>query len=82
MRPAATRTIEISGMSGDPCVQKVIVALNRVSGVCIESVQVGRAVIGCVFPAAFVAACGAICYAGYRARERPAPIVPLGRRTA
>jgi copper chaperone CopZ len=82
MRPAATRTIEIGGMSGDPCVQKVIVALNRVSGVRIESIQVGRAVIDCAFPAAFVAACGAICYAGYRARERPAPIVPVGRLTA
>lgn len=64
----ATRTLDINGMSGDTCVQKVTGALKGVHGVTTQSVKVGSATIsadkvGCD------AACSAIDKAGYKAHE-------------
>lgn len=62
-----TRTLEISGMTGDVCVQKVTAALREVRGVSIQSVKVGRAVIS-ADQAGCVASCVATGSAGYTAR--------------
>lgn len=63
-----TRTLEIDGMSGDACVNKVSGALKAVAGVETKSVSVGSATIksdkaGCD------AACAGIKKAGYSAHE-------------
>jgi copper chaperone CopZ len=63
-----TRTILIEGMTSDACVQKVTAALKRVSGITIEAVRVGEAVIVCTYPAALSGARASILYAGYRAQ--------------
>ena len=61
--------IAIDGMSGESSVLVVCAALKSVSGIRTESVEVGRATIGCASPAAFRSACAAIHYAGFGARE-------------
>lgn len=61
-------TLEIDGMSGDACVQKVKGALKDVSGVTTQSVKVGSATIG-ANQTGCDAACSAISGAGYKARE-------------
>ena len=63
-----TRTLEIGGMSGDACVEKVTGALKDVNGVETHSVKVGSANIksdkaGCE------AACAGIKHAGFTAHE-------------
>jgi len=67
------KTIEISGMTGDECVQKVVAALKAVSGVQIDAVQVGKATVVCNYPLAIEAACKAITSAGYKARALGVP---------
>lgn len=64
----AGRTLEIDGMSGDACVQKVTGALKGVQGVETHSVEVGTAKIG-ADQAGCNAACAAIGIAGFKARE-------------
>ncbi len=63
-----TRTILIEGMTSDACVQKVTAALKRVSGISVEAVRLGEAVIVCTYPAALSGARASILYAGYRAQ--------------
>lgn len=65
----ASRTLEIDGMSGDACVQKVTGALKGLQGVTTESVKVGQATIG-ADPAGCNTACAAIEKAGYKAHEK------------
>jgi copper chaperone CopZ len=60
------RTITITGMTGDDCVQKVRAALRNVSGVTTENVTVGQATITCGYAAAYGSACTAITSAGFR----------------
>jgi copper chaperone CopZ len=63
-----TRTLEIDGMSGDACVQKVTGALKGVSGVTTQSVKVGSANIG-ANQNGCEAACTAINAAGFKAHQ-------------
>ncbi|MFN0131392.1 MAG: heavy-metal-associated domain-containing protein [Phycisphaerales bacterium] len=68
MATKTARTLEIDGMTGDTCVQKVTGALKDVENVTTKSVKVGSAAIdadqvGCA------AACSAIGKAGHPARE-------------
>jgi copper chaperone CopZ len=63
-----TRTIEIDGMTGDACVQKVTGALKGVHGVTTQSVKVGCATIG-ADQTGCNAACSAIGNAGFKSRE-------------
>ena len=63
-----TRTLEIKGMTGDACVQKVTGALKGVRGVFTKSVNVGTATIG-ADQSACDAACVAIGTAGFSAQE-------------
>jgi copper chaperone CopZ len=65
-----TRTLEIKGMTGDSCVQKVTGALKGVKGVFTKSVNVGTATIG-ADKSACEAACQAIGTAGFTAHEGP-----------
>lgn len=65
-----TRTLEIKGMTGDACVQKVTGALKSVQGVFTKSVKVGTATIG-ADKSACDAACVAIGTAGFTANEGP-----------
>lgn len=67
-----TRNIEIDGMTGDACVQKVSIALKGLRNVSTQSVKVGSAHLntddeGCKN------ACAAITSAGYKAREQSNP---------
>lgn len=62
------RNLEIDGMSGDACVQKVTGALKGVHGVSTQSVKVGGARIQ-ADQAGCTAACAAIDSAGYKVRE-------------
>ncbi len=62
------RTLEIDGMSGDACVQKVTGALKGVHGVSTQSVKVGGAKIQ-ADQAGCAAACAAIGSAGFKVRE-------------
>lgn len=62
------RTLQIDGMTGDVCVQKVTSALKGVPGVETQSVKVGSASIG-ADQAGCDAACAAIGTAGFKARE-------------
>lgn len=64
----STRTLEIEGMSGDACVQKVTNALKHVHGVSMQSVNVGTATIG-ADAAGFKSACSAVAGAGYKVRD-------------
>lgn len=64
----STRTLEIDGMSGDACVQKVTNALKHVHGVSTQSVKVGSATIG-ADPAGFKSACAAVAGSGYKVRD-------------
>ncbi len=64
----SSRTLQIDGMSGEDCVNKVTGALKGVSNVSTREVKVGTASIeadetGCT------AACNAINGVGYKARE-------------
>jgi hypothetical protein len=63
-----TRTIQVDGMLGEGCVQKVSAALKRVSGITIDSVRVGEAVVVCLYPAALGNARAALLYAGFKPR--------------
>lgn len=65
---ANSRTIEIDGMSGDACVQKVTGALKGVQGVTTKTVKVGSATIE-ADQAGCAAACSSIGKAGYKARD-------------
>ncbi len=64
-----TRMLDIDGMTGDACVDKVSGALKGVKDVTTKSVKVGSATIG-ADQAGCKAACAAIDTAGYPARER------------
>jgi len=64
-----THTIDINGMSGETCVQKVKTALDGVDGVTTDSVRVGKAMIHCDTSTQCAAACSAINAAGYKAKE-------------
>jgi len=63
---ASTKTIQIDGMHGDTCVQKVTTALKNCPGVTSKSVSVGSAVIE-ADQAGCDSACAAINKAGYKA---------------
>jgi len=63
------RTLEITGMTGDECIQKVTGALKGIPGVSIQSVKVGSAAIT-ADTASCSSACAVIEAAGYKARER------------
>jgi len=63
---ASTKTIQIDGMHGDTCVQKVNAALKNCPGVTSKSVTVGSAVIE-ADQAGCDSACAAINKAGYKA---------------
>ena len=79
MQPTSTskaRTITISGMTGDDCVQQVKAALRNVSGVTTEEVTVGQAKINIAYPAAYAAACTAVTSAGFKVTEVPASSAP------
>lgn len=65
----SNRTLEIDGMHGEACVQKVTGALKGVRGVTTQSVQVGSANIT-ADDTACSAACGAVGASGYKVRER------------
>lgn len=67
----SNRTLEIDGMHGEACVQKVTSALKGVRGVTTQSVQVGSANIT-ADETACSAACGAVGASGYKVRERGA----------
>jgi copper chaperone CopZ len=71
MQTATTtaRTLEIDGMHGDACVQKVTSALKDVQNVKTESVKVGSAKID-ADKAGCAAACTAIGGAGFKAHEK------------
>ena len=67
--PATTaRNIQIEGMSGEACCQKVKTALNGGRDLTTQSVKVGSAAIT-ADQAGSDAACSAIGTAGYKARE-------------
>jgi hypothetical protein len=66
---STTKTIDITGMKDKACVQKVIAVLKRVSGVKIDSVQLGSATISCGYPAALAASCASLAQAGYKSHE-------------
>ncbi len=71
LHKSTTRNIEIDGMTGDACVQKVSIALKGLRNVSTQSVKVGSAHLntddeGCK------TACAAITTAGYKAREQNA----------
>ena len=76
-----TRTLDIDGMSGDTCVQKVTGALKGVHGVTTQSVKVGAATIGSD-QAGCTAACAAIGTAGFKSRERPSTPASSSGNTA
>lgn len=71
MQTATTtaRTLEIDGMRGDACVQKVTGVLKDLQNVKTESVKVGSATID-ADKAGCAAACSAINGAGYKAHEK------------
>ena len=62
---ATSKTIQIDGMHGDACVQKVTAALKHVPGVTTKSVSVGSAMVE-ADQAGCDAACAAINKAGYK----------------
>jgi copper chaperone CopZ len=68
-----TRHLQIDGMTGDACVQKVTTALNSVKGVTTKSVQVGSATITCDDLSKCAGAIGALGAAGFKSRESLAP---------
>lgn len=72
---STTRTLNINGMHGDACVQKVTGALKAVQGVTTQSVKVGSATIG-ADQGGCDAACSAIGKAGYKANELNRPTGP------
>jgi copper chaperone CopZ len=63
-----TRILEIDGMTGDDCVNKVRGALKGVRDVSTQNVKVGSATIG-ADQTGCNAACSAIGAAGFKARE-------------
>jgi len=68
MESATARTLQIDGMTGDVCVQKVTTALKGVHDVSTQSVKVGEAHIK-ADQAGCKAACAAVDRAGYPASE-------------
>lgn len=64
----ANRTLEIDGMTGDACIQKVTGVLKNVAGVSTQSVKVGAAHIG-ADQAGCNAARAALGVAGFKSRE-------------
>jgi copper chaperone CopZ len=67
-----TRNLEIDGMRGDDCIQKVTGALKGVHGISTQSVKVGGATIG-ADQTGCTAACAAIDSVGFKSREGGAP---------
>lgn len=65
---SSSRVLDIDGMSGDACIQKVNTALNGVHGVTSQCVKVGSATFGADQPA-YDAARAAIGVAGFKSRE-------------
>jgi copper chaperone CopZ len=65
---ATTRHLDIDGMTGEHCVNKVTGALKGLNNVSTQSVKVGSAVIG-ADKNGCDAACTAIHGVGYKARE-------------
>jgi len=61
--------IQVEGMKGEACVQKVRGALAGVAGVTVDSVKVGSAEIHCKDDALCAKACSAVSDAGFRASE-------------
>ena len=59
--------LEIEGMTGNACIQKVTTALKGVKGVEVDSVEKGNATIRCDSPELQKQACGAIKSAGFKA---------------
>src|ERR1051325_11252181 len=73
-----SRTITITGMTGDDSVQRVRASLNDISGVTTETVTLGQATVACAYPASFDLACAAISAAGFKTSEPGAPPATLG----
>lgn len=68
---SSRRALDIDGMSGEACVQKVKGALNGVHGVTSQTVKVGSASFS-ADASAYNAARTAIGVAGFKSREGPA----------
>lgn len=74
MEPSSSSsTLNISGMTGQPCVDRVRLALHGVSGVGTESVCVGSAVITAEKPDQRLAACAALSAIGFKTTETRGP---------
>jgi hypothetical protein len=70
--------LEIDGMFGTGCVDRIVVALTGIHGVRTEAVTIGTATIDCDNKITFQAACAAVGKAGYKIRRATAPVrVPL-----
>jgi copper chaperone CopZ len=67
--PTKSRTITITGMTGDDSVQKVRTSLGNVSGVTTEAVTLGQATICCAYPSSYGLACAAVIAAGFKTTE-------------
>ncbi len=72
------RTIQIDGMTGEECIQKVTGALKNIRGVTTHSVILGSAAIG-TDAAGSSNACAILEGVGFRARER-APFIPAATK--
>jgi len=77
----STHKIEITGMTGEACVNKVEGALKQVKGVAIDSVKVGSATIK-ADGTACTAACSAIGNAGFKAHEAKSAVATEKPHTA
>ena len=64
----STRTLEIAGMTGDSCVNKIVAALRGISGVMTKAVKVGSASIS-ADQAGTAAAIASINASGFKAHE-------------
>ncbi|MGH7133633.1 MAG: heavy-metal-associated domain-containing protein [Phycisphaerales bacterium] len=64
-----TRTLEITGMTSDACIQKVTAALRAVPGITPQTVKLGSATITSDTQAKTDAAIAAIVSAGFKATE-------------
>lgn len=73
-----THTLDISGMTGDVCIQKVTAALRAVPGITPQSVKVGSATITSDSQAKTDSAIAAVVSAGFKATERDAHAVKTG----
>lgn len=73
-----TRTLDITGMTGDACIQKVTAALRSVPGITPQTVKLGCATITSDTQLKTDAAIAAIDSAGFKARELDANAVKTG----